>query len=43
MVGFGLMQVVNTSVAISMTGWRMGYAVWPKALVDKSIATLPYR
>ena len=23
MVGFGLMQVVNTTVAVSMTGWRM--------------------
>jgi ATP-binding cassette subfamily B multidrug efflux pump len=23
MVGFGLMQVVNTTVALSMTGWRM--------------------
>ena len=32
MVGFGLMQAVNTTVAISMTGWRMVEVSWELTL-----------
>jgi len=32
MVGFGLMQTVNTTVAISMTGWRMVGVSWELTL-----------
>ena len=32
MVGFGLMQAVNTTVAISMTGWRMVGVSWELTL-----------